>query len=106
MQTGTAPFSATTIRGSLARYADAGLDALGVTLLGAEVLILFAGIVARTVFLHPLIWSTECAELLFVWLTMLGAAIAVRNDRHICHRSGRRACAPGPMWFSWSPCSR
>lgn len=83
MQTGTAPFSATTTRGSLARYADAGLDALGVALLGAEVLILFAGIVARTVFLHPLIWSTECAELLFVWLTMLGAAIAVRNDRHM-----------------------
>lgn len=70
-------------RGALARFIDAGLDVAAVILLVAEVLILFAGIVARSVFLHPIIWSSEFAELLFVWLTMLGAAIAVRDDRHM-----------------------
>jgi TRAP-type C4-dicarboxylate transport system permease small subunit len=83
MRTETATFEGEKNRGSLARFADAGLDAVSVALLACEVLVLFAGIVARDVFLHPLIWSNEFAELIFVWLTMLGAAIAVRDDRHM-----------------------
>jgi len=63
--------------------ANASLDAVGVVLLASEVLVLFAGIVARTVFVHPLIWSTEFARLIFVWLTMVGAVVAVRDDRHM-----------------------
>ena len=70
-------------RGRFARLADAGLDAASVMLLACEVLVLFAGIVARGIFLHPLIWSNEFAQLSFVWLSMLGAAIAVRDDRHM-----------------------
>ena len=70
-------------RGRFARLADAGLDAASVMLLASEVLVLFAGIVARGIFLHPLIWSNEFAQLSFVWLSMLGAAIAVRDDRHM-----------------------
>ena len=70
-------------RSGFARGADAALDALGVLLLGCEVLVLFAGIVARSVFVHPLIWSSDLAELVFVWLTMVGAAIAVRDNRHM-----------------------
>lgn len=65
------------------KIVDTGLDAVGATLLASEVLVLFAGIVARTVFIHPLIWSTEFARLIFVWLTMLGAVAAVRDDRHM-----------------------
>lgn len=65
------------------KVADASLDAVGVALLSSEVLVLFAGIVARTVFVHPLIWSTEFARLIFVWLTMVGAVVAVRDDRHM-----------------------
>ncbi|HEU0229015.1 MAG TPA: TRAP transporter large permease subunit [Burkholderiaceae bacterium] len=65
------------------KIADAGLDGAGVVLLATEVLVLFAGIVARTVFVHPLIWSTEFARLVFVWLTMVGAVVAVRDDQHM-----------------------
>ena len=83
MQTGAATLPADAPAASFLRYADHGLDALGVTLLAAEVLVLFAGIIARTVFLQPLIWSTEFAQLVFVWLTMVGAVIAVRDDRHM-----------------------
>lgn len=68
---------------SWSAYANRALDGLGVALLAAEVLILFAGIVSRTVFIHPLIWSTEIAQLIFIWLTMIGAVIAVRDDRHM-----------------------
>lgn len=83
MQTSVATLQTTAPVGRPLLYADRGLDALGVVLLAAEVLVLFASIVSRTVFLHPLIWSTEFAQLVFVWFTMVGSAIAVRDDRHM-----------------------
>ena len=64
----------------------------------AEVVILFVGIVARGVFHRPIIWSDELASILFLWLAMLGSAIAVQRSAHM--RSGslrsattkKRAC--------------
>ncbi len=53
------------------------------TLLVAEVVILFAGIVSRVVFHHSIIWSDELASLLFLWLTMFGTAIAVQRRGHM-----------------------
>jgi tripartite ATP-independent transporter DctM subunit len=49
----------------------------------AEVGILFAGILARAVFRHPLVWSDELASILFLWLAMLGSVIAVQRDGHM-----------------------
>ena len=49
----------------------------------AEVAILFAGIFARFVLNSPLIWSDELASLLFLWLAMLGAAVAFRRGEHM-----------------------
>lgn len=49
----------------------------------AEVIILFAGIVARGVFHRPIIWSDELASILFLWLAMLGSAIAVQRSAHM-----------------------
>ena len=46
----------------------------------AEVLILFTGIVARAVFERPIVWSDELASILFLWLAMLGSAIAVQRQ--------------------------
>src|ERR1700723_337196 len=42
----------------------------------AEIVILFAGVVARYGLHSPLIWSDELASILFLWLAMLGAALA------------------------------
>src|SRR6185437_11532151 len=53
------------------------------TLVVAEIVILFVGIVARYAFHHPLIWSDELASLLFLWLAMLGAVLALRRDEHM-----------------------
>lgn len=83
MKTDAAEMKAAGTGRSWWRYADASLDAAGVALLVCEVLVLFAGIVSRTIFVHPLIWSGEFAQLIFVWLTMIGAVIAVRDDRHM-----------------------
>ncbi|NPU12797.1 TRAP transporter large permease subunit [Bradyrhizobium sp. 83002] len=49
----------------------------------AEIVILFAGVVARYVLHQPLIWSDELASILFLWLAMLGAAVAFRRGEHM-----------------------
>jgi len=49
----------------------------------AEIVILFAGVVARYGLHRPLIWSDELASILFLWLAMLGAAIAFRRGEHM-----------------------
>src|SRR4051812_22087787 len=52
-------------------------------LVTAEIVILFAGVVARYGFHRPLIWSDELASILFLWLAMLGAVVAVRRAEHM-----------------------
>jgi len=49
----------------------------------AEVVILFAGVIWRYVLREPLIWSDELASILFLWLAMLGAAVAFRRAEHM-----------------------
>jgi tripartite ATP-independent transporter DctM subunit len=49
----------------------------------AEVFTLFAGVVARYGLQRPLIWSDELASILFLWLAMLGAAVAFRRSEHM-----------------------
>jgi tripartite ATP-independent transporter DctM subunit len=38
---------------------------------------------ARYLFAHPLPWSDEMASLLFIWLAVLGAVIALRRGEHM-----------------------
>ena len=52
-------------------------------LVAAEVVILFAGVVARYAFDHPLVWTEELAAILFLWLVSLGAVIALRRGEHM-----------------------
>ncbi len=59
------------------------LEAVTAGLVVAEIVILFVGIVARYAFHHPLIWSDELASLLFLWLAMLGAVLALRRNEHM-----------------------
>ena len=61
----------------------AAVEILAATLVAAEIVILFSGVVARYVLNHPLIWSDELASILFLWLVMLGAVIAFRRDEHM-----------------------
>jgi tripartite ATP-independent transporter DctM subunit len=48
-----------------------------------ETVILLAGVVSRYVFNAPLTWSDELASILFLWLAMLGAVIALRRGEHM-----------------------
>ena len=66
---------------------EAGLgvavEATAAVLVVIEVLLLFAGIVARYVLHTPLIWSDELSSILFLWLAMLGATVAIRRGQHM-----------------------
>ena len=59
------------------------IEILGAALVAAEIVLLLAGVVSRYVFDHPLVWSDELASILFLWLAMLGAVIALRRDEHM-----------------------
>jgi len=48
-----------------------------------ETCILGAGVTARYVFHAPLVWADELASILFLWLSMLGAVIALRRGEHM-----------------------
>src|SRR5580658_3299515 len=52
-------------------------------LLLAEIAILFAGVFSRYVLHSPLLWSDELASMLFLWLAMLGAVVALRRGEHM-----------------------
>ncbi len=56
--------------------------AAGVLVL-AEIVILFAGVVARFALHSPLVWSDELASILFLWLAMLGSVIALQRGQHM-----------------------
>ena len=48
-----------------------------------EIIILFAGVISRYFFHAPLVWSDEVATIGFIWMTMLGAVIALRRGQHM-----------------------
>ena len=59
------------------------VEALAAALVVAELVLLGAATAARYVFNAPLIWSDELATVLFVWLAMLGAVVALRRSEHM-----------------------
>src|SRR5258708_7889760 len=52
-------------------------------LVAVEMVVLLAGVISRYVFNRPLTWSDELASILFLWLAMLGAVIALRRAEHM-----------------------
>jgi tripartite ATP-independent transporter DctM subunit len=71
----------------IARRLDARLgiaiERLAALLIAVEIGVLFSGVVARYVIHVPLVWTDELATTLFLWLSMLGAVIALRRNEHM-----------------------
>ena len=59
------------------------LEWIGGLLVLAEIAILLAGVLSRFVFDYPLPWSDGLAEFLFIWLAMMGSALALRCGDHM-----------------------
>ena len=77
-------------RGAVAAWANRAQHVFGrllgvpvALLVAAEIAVVLAGVVARYVFLLPLIWSDEVASILFLWLAMLGSAVAFQRGEHM-----------------------
>jgi tripartite ATP-independent transporter DctM subunit len=75
------PLSALATRAD--RVIGGAVEAVAALLVLAEICVLFAGVVARYVFHAPLVWSDELASILFLWLSMLGAVVALRRGEHM-----------------------
>lgn len=58
-------------------------NVLLVALLGGMMLLSVGQIIAREVFESGLFWSGEIIRILVLWLAMVGAVAACREDRHI-----------------------
>ena len=48
-----------------------------------EIGVLLAGVTSRFVFHHPFVWSDELASILFLWLAMFGAVVALQRGQHM-----------------------
>ena len=59
------------------------VEAVAALLVVTEIIILGAGVAARYVFHMPLVWSDELASILFLWLSMLGAVVALQRGEHM-----------------------
>src|SRR5271166_2782468 len=71
------------VSGAIDSLLGACVEIAAAVLVAVEIVILFAGVVARYAFDRPLVWSDELAAILFLWLAMLGAVIAFRRDEHM-----------------------
>jgi tripartite ATP-independent transporter DctM subunit len=59
------------------------IENLASALVVAEIVVLALGIFFRYVMQSALTWSDELAQIMFIWLAMLGAVIALRRGEHM-----------------------
>ena len=64
-----------------------------------EIIVLFSGVVSRYVLHRPLTWSDELAAILFLWLAMFGAVIALRRSAHMRMTALVDMASPGMRSF-------
>jgi len=74
---------AATVLGRLDKAGRFLENILLVALLGGMMLLSVGQIIAREVFESGLFWSGEVVRLMVLWLAMIGAVAACREDRHI-----------------------
>ena len=71
------------VAGAFERPLARVLELIAAMLVIAEVVILFVGVAARYVFHSPLIWTDELAQAIFLWLGMIGSAVALNRGEHM-----------------------
>ncbi|AKJ67214.1 ABC transporter permease [Pandoraea thiooxydans] len=68
---------------ALDRALMTAVEICAAVLLLVEICVLLAGVICRYVLHAPLVWSDELAGMLFLWLSMLGAVLALRRGEHM-----------------------
>jgi TRAP-type C4-dicarboxylate transport system permease small subunit len=77
-------------------------EIVGLICAGALPVVVVANIIARYTDWYHIIWATDVVKVLFLWLTFLGGAIAVKYEAHVrmtmlSDRFVHRGRA-GPIW--------
>src|SRR3954447_26833570 len=105
VEAGLAPVSTLSSRGIMnacdaaGRWLGAAVETTAAGLVLLEIVILLAGVTSRYVFHSPLVWSDELASILFLWLSMLGAVIALHRGEHMRMTGLLGYVAPGTRAF-------
>ncbi len=87
---------ANTIAGAIEAALRHAVEVPTAVLVLTEILVLFAGVVSRFMFHAPLVWSDELASILFLWLAMFGAVVALQRGQHM--RLSAVEAAMSPRW--------
>jgi len=74
---------AISVRSTLDRWFGHLLATVCALLLTSEIVLLIIGVVARYAFHAPQIWVDALTSLMFLWLAMLGAVLALRGSAHM-----------------------
>lgn len=88
------PISHQGLLGGFDRLLGLLLEALCAVLLAAEISLLFVGVIARYAFHSPLVWCDELASVLFLWLAMFGAVLALRKKSNMRMTALRSRASP------------
>ncbi|MEE1658253.1 TRAP transporter large permease subunit [Microvirga sp. CF3062] len=59
------------------------IEAVSALLLCVIIVLLLVGVASRYVFSYPVVWIDEVASISFLWLAMLGSAIAIDRNEHL-----------------------
>ncbi|MDI6025019.1 TRAP transporter large permease subunit [Corticibacterium sp. UT-5YL-CI-8] len=59
------------------------IEAISAVLLLAIIAMLLTGVTSRYIFARPITWIDEAASIAFLWLAMLGTAIAIDRSEHL-----------------------
>lgn len=59
------------------------IEALAAALMLAIIVLLLGGVISRYVFSSPIAWIDEAVSIAFLWVAMLGAAIAMHRNEHL-----------------------
>jgi TRAP-type C4-dicarboxylate transport system permease small subunit len=66
-------------------------QALIVVMMMTMATLVFANVVSRYLFAHSLNWSEEIARYMMIWITYLGAGLAMRGGQHVAIEFGQSA---------------
>jgi tripartite ATP-independent transporter DctM subunit len=59
------------------------LEAVSALLMTVIIVLLLTGVVSRYVFSLPIVWIDEVVSLSFIWVAMIGSAIAMHRNEHL-----------------------
>ena len=54
-----------------------------IALMGSMACLVFVNVVSRYIFNHSIIWVEELTQFQMIWITFLGAGLALREGRHV-----------------------